>query len=221
VSWTLLRQTTLLWAAIYGAAAALDRPHWALSPRGLAEAVCWLLVLSLLVAVPVVARFVTSLAAGHRRLLAGVVAALLFGQLMVGETPFPLVSWRMFSGEIHRLEPFRYFVYVGETDAGGHVPLSPPRLFSSLDAYRMTNGLADLVERTVSPEPRPTSARDRKLLDDVLAAVGRAHTAAHPDARVTRVRVEECRFDPKLAGARATGPEGCRRIWTADVPGPR
>jgi hypothetical protein len=219
VSWTLLRQTTLLWAAVYAAAAALDRLHWVLSPRGLAEALCWLVVLTLLAAVPAVARFVTSLGPGHKRLVAGVTGALLLGQLVVGAPAFPLVMWRMFSGQIHRLGPFDSFRYVGDTETGGRVPLSPPRLFSSLDAYRMANGLSDLVERAVAPQAPAgpaEQARDRARLDGVLIALGRAHAAAHPDERVRRVGVERCRFEPARAPGGAVA--GCARIWTADVP---
>ncbi len=217
MNWTLLRQTALLWTTVYCAAAAVDHLRWVLTWRGLAEAGGWLLVLSLLAALPAVDEFVSGLRRAHRWFLASVVATLLFGQFMGGqpERSFPVVMWRMFSGDVRRLAPFTFFAYTGETEAGGRIPLSPPRLFPPLDSYRMTHGLAELVERSLAAKARGEPEEGR-LLDDVLAGVGQTQTATHTGERIRRVGVERCRFDPEIAPAGAIS--GCERIWTADVP---
>src|SRR5438445_817178 len=97
----LLKRIALLWLACCVAALLVDPDRWVISGRGLTESVLWLVVLSL----PAFTRQVPALLEGlprrHRRFLAAILAAVLFGQLggREPERTFPLVSWRMFSSK--------------------------------------------------------------------------------------------------------------------------
>ena len=92
-----MMRITLLWFSAYLAALLFDRDLWVVSPYGLAESLCWLLILSLLVSVPAVRAFVGGLPRAQRAFCAVAIGALLFGQF-TGIRPkrtFPLVPWRM------------------------------------------------------------------------------------------------------------------------------
>ena len=185
----LCKRTTLLWFACYVVALAVDPHRWVISWRGAIESILWLSILSLPAFTRKISGWVAGLPRRHRRFLAAVVAAILFGQL-AGWDPqrtFPLVSWRMFSTE-RALQTLTFFDYVGDTADGKQLTLNPPRLFPSIN-HTVMMGLANLAEET---DPQSTAA-----LRSALRAIGRMHNRLNPTAPVASVSLDRCTLDAR------------------------
>jgi hypothetical protein len=214
----LLKRITLLWSACCLAAVLFDPPSssWATSWRRLTEGLVWLVILSL----PAFTRQVPAWIAGFRRrdrrLLAAVLAALLFGQLAGGasERTFPLVSWRMFSTR-RELQSLTFFDYVGDTADGQQITLNPPRLFPSIN-HTVMMGLGKLAEET---GPQSTAGEqatgDSRRLSSALRAIGRLHNRLNPAAPVHSVSLVRCTLDARAPAAQRQAQR--ERVWTVPV----
>jgi len=218
----LLKRIILLWLAGCVAALLFDPPSspWAPSGRRLTESLLWLVILSLPAFTRQVPLWIAGLSRRHRRFLAAVLAALLFGQL-AGREPartFPLVSWRMFSTK-RELQALTFFDYVGDTPDGQQLTLNPPRLFPSINHTSMM-GLAKLAEETgpqaMADEQVPG---DAQRLSGALRAIGRMHNRLNPTAPVRSVSLVRCTLD---ARAPATDRHVQRQtVWTVPLTGER
>jgi len=199
--WSQLMRITLLWFSAYLAALLFDRDLWVVSPYGLAESLCWLLILSLLVSVPAVRAFVGGLPRAQRAFCAVAIGALLFGQF-TGIRPkrtFPLVPWRMFGSVDRTLQPFTFFELVGDTKDGRSLLVNPVKVFPSLKNFRMTVGLSGVIERGLDEAAaREQRQADEQRLREMLAAIGRVYNERHPDQALRALGVIRCHFDPAL-----------------------
>lgn len=203
----LCKRITLLWSACYLAALLFDPHRWVSSGRGLAESLLWLVILLL----PAFTRHVPGWLAGlprrHRRFLAAVLAAVLFGQLAgrESERTFPLVSWRMF-GTGRVLQTLTFFEYVGDAHDGTQLTLNPTRLFPSVN-HTVMMGLENLAKET-GPEAR-------QRLSSALRAIGRMHNRLDPAAPVRTVSLVRCTLDARAPAA----PRHVQRqlLWTVPV----
>jgi hypothetical protein len=207
----LLKRITLLWFACYVAALLVDRHGWVISWRGVTESVLWLVILSVAAFTRPVPAFLQGLPRRHRRFLAAVLAAVLFGQF-AGREPertFPLVSWRMFSSR-RALQNLTFFDYVGDTDDGQQITLNPPRLFPSVN-HTIMMGLANLAEK-VADEPTPG---DSQRLSSALRAIGRMHNRLNPTVLVRSVSLVRCTLDARAPAGHRDGQR--QRVWTVPV----
>ncbi len=211
----LLKRIALLWLACWVAALLVDPHRWVIAWRGLTESILWLAVLSVAAFTRQVAAFLDGLPRRHRRFLAAVLAAVLFGQL-AGREPertFPLVSWRMFSSK-RALRNLTFLDYVGDTADGQQITLNPPRLFPSVN-HTVMMGLANLAEESFDDQ----TPADRERLASALRAIGRMHNRLNPATPVRSVSLVRCTLD---AGAPAADRhEQRRRILTVPVTGER
>jgi hypothetical protein len=211
----LLKRIALLWLACCGAALLVDPQRWVISRPGLIESILWLAVLSVAAFTRQVPSFLYCLPGRHRRFLAAVLAAVLFGQL-AGREPertFPLVSWRMFSSK-RALRNLTFFDYVGETANGQQITLNLPRLFPSVN-HTVMMGLANLAEETVDDQ---TSAGSQRL-SSALRAVGRMHNRLNQTMPVRSVSLVRCTLDASAPAADRH--EQRQRILTVPVTGER
>jgi hypothetical protein len=179
--------------ACYVAALVVDPRRWVISWPGLAESILWLVILSLPALSRQVPEWIGGLPRRHRRFLAAVVAAVLFGQLAGWEPQrtFPLVSWRMFSTE-RALQTLTFFDYVGDTRDGKQLTLNPPRLFPSIN-HTVMMGLGNLADET--------GAQSREGLSSALRAIGRMHNRLNPTAPVASVSLDRCTLDARAPAA--------------------
>ncbi len=211
----LLKRIALLWLACWVAALLVDPHRWVSSWPGLIESILWLAVLSIAAFTRQVRAFLEGLPRLHRRFLAAVLGAVLFGQL-AGREPertFPLVSWRMFSSK-RALRNLTFLDYVGDTADGQPITLNPPRLFPSVN-HTVMMGLANLAEESVDDQ----TPADRERLSSALRAIGRMHNRLNPATPVRSVSLVRCTLD---AGAPAADRhEQRQRILTVPVTGER
>jgi hypothetical protein len=211
----LLKRIALLWFGCCVAALLVDPDRWVISGRGLTESVLWLVVLSVAAFTRQAPAFLADLPRRHRRFLAAILAAVLFGQL-AGRQPertFPLVSWRMF-GSRRALQNLTFFDYIGETDDGQPITLNPPRLFPSVN-HTVMMGLANLAEEIDDEQ----AAGERQRLSSALRAIGRMHNRLNPTVPVRSVSLVRCTLDATAPAADRH--ERRQRLLTVPVTGER
>ncbi|HET6284798.1 MAG TPA: hypothetical protein VFH73_27830 [Polyangia bacterium] len=214
----LLARITLLWFACCAAALLVDPHAWLISWRGLTEGILWLVILSLPACTRQVPEWIAGFPHRHRRFLAAVLAAVLFGQLAgwEPERTFPLVSWRMFSSK-RVLQTLTFFDYVGDTSDGKHITLNPPRLFPSIN-HTVMMGLANLAEETGPQSTVDEQATgDAQRLRSALRAIGRMHNRLNPTAPVGSVSLVRCTLDARAPAADRHVQR--QRVWTVPVAG--
>jgi hypothetical protein len=214
----LLKRITLLWFGCCVAAVLFDPPSssWATCWRRLTESILWLVILSLPAFTRQVPGWIAGLPRRHRRFLAAVLAALLFGQLAgrKAERTFPLVSWRMFSTS-RELQTLTFFDYIGDTPDGRQVTLSPPRLFPSVN-HSVMMGLANLAEETGPQSTVDEQATgDPQRLSSALRAIGRMHNRLTPAVPVQSVSLVRCTLDARAPSAHRQVQR--QRVWTVPV----
>ena len=132
----------------------------------------------------------------HRRVLAGLLAASILGQLVgASRLTFPFSQWNMYAVSTDRTEvPLDR---IGGVDADGQpVDLTYSELWPTI-GWRAEYALSRAFRRTVGGEPAPRWDR----VDAILRAVGAAYNRRHPDAPLAAVVLR--RVTIPVAGAPA------------------
>ena len=204
IDWDLSKRVLFFWLALFLLAAVVDGNRWVLTWPGFIESWAWLVLLSLFAWRRQVGSFLRGLSRPHLFFVLGVMGALLFGQFMGAEPErsYPIVMWRMFSGDVRRLQPFTYFSYVGESSADGKPrELEPVKLFPPLRNQLLTTAMNFLIHDALAEAPGARgdgeSPTKRQQLDLALAAIGQAHNREHPDQRIARIGLDRCQFSPE------------------------
>jgi hypothetical protein len=204
IDWALSKRILIFWVGLFLLAIAIDRNRWVLTWPGFIESWSWLVLLTLFAWSPPVRSFLRALPRAHSIFVAAVVGALLFGQFMGAEPErsYPIVMWRMFSGDVRRLQPFTYLNYVGESSVDGKPhELDPVRLFPPLTNERLTIAIGFLTRDALAEPPDARGGHDsptkRQQLDLALAAIGRAYNREHPEQPIARIGLDRCQFSPE------------------------
>jgi len=122
----------LVWIAAVLPALAINRVTWSPIRPPLTEAVVHLVLILLLASFQPVVHFLTHLPRLHSKILIGIVALLLFGQIANRTAAtYPFVTWSMY-GESPKEKIVNYFEIYGVDREGNRVRLNPSRLFPYL-----------------------------------------------------------------------------------------